>query len=65
MSVVKLDLVSPTDIAGRVHDYYQSTTRTTEFDAAIFVFDDNDRESRPEVLQFSAHSELLDYRSEN
>lgn len=61
MSAVRVDLEHPSDISGKA--IYLSETRTTENDAAIYLFDEANEEDSSKSLQFNAISKLQDYRS--
>lgn len=60
MSAVRVDLGHPSDISGKA--IYVSETRTTENDAAIYMFDEANEEDSSKSLQFNAISKLQDYR---
>lgn len=60
MSAVRVDLEHPSDISGKA--IYVSETRTTENDAAIYLFDEANEEDSSKSLQFNAISKLQDYR---
>lgn len=60
MSAVGIDLEHPSDIYGKT--IYVSETRTTENDAAIYMFDEANEKDSSKSLQFNAISKLQDYR---
>lgn len=60
MSAVGIDLEHPSDISGKA--IYVSETRTTENDAAIYMFDEANEKDSSKSLQFNAISKLQDYR---
>ncbi|XP_062598399.1 uncharacterized protein LOC134259809 [Saccostrea cucullata] len=60
MSVVSFKMMSSSSLRGK--DTYLSETRTLENNAAMFLFEDDKTDRVSDSIQFTAISELLDYR---